>query len=227
MKAKKQKRRPQAGEVIKRKTHKPDAEHRMGAEERMLALQEYAWEKRIDGYSLRDIANSIARDMNLESVPSPAAVRNWILDAKKIRQEKTAEMQESYTMVGLERYERILRVYLPIATGDANFKIRRRQKVGDEIEIIIDEEAFKERAEAAKIVMKSIDGSRRLLGIGASNSNETDQAGAGTTNICAVIVQAFRDQGLVDHVQVAKESGKPVIGRLTLSSGDKDIDELP
>lgn len=218
-------------EVVKRPTHNPDAEHGAGDEERLLTYQEFAWECKVDGYSVANIAKLVQGKFNLEKAPAVGTIQNWLLSARKMRTDTTAALQEEFITTGLSRLERIIRQFMPIAKGDETIRIKRFEKQEDgSFEETIDEECFKERAEAAKVVMKAVDTGRRILGVGLSNSNddEDDKGKVTVETLGPTIINVFNQTPeLAKAIQVAKKNGTPVIGQLTLSSGNDDIDALP
>lgn len=161
------------------KTHPPDRSPSVGHEERLAAYVKRALLMKRQGCYHHEIAEGIALEFDLPSVPAITTVADWL---KKGNDAVTRDIQELQWQMRIEQFgqlEKMKGKWLPLALA-ANLEVTRWVRVEGELQPELDENAVKEQIEATKQVVAIMARQAKLLGLDIEKSISADGEGPGS-----------------------------------------------
>lgn len=162
-----------------------------GSVERREALCWAALQLRIDGWDMTAIGVELARVYKLVDVPSRQAVDKWVSDALVMHSASTKDEAREYIAISMERTEKLMRRFLPIALGQV--QIARTVIIDGQAVEVIDEETTSDMARAAKVVHNNMQVMFRALGIGKPTEEEEKGKNLSEKHITALVYQVTQN----------------------------------
>lgn len=201
-----------------RATRKVGGNSLAGTDERLMLCKKLAYEMRMDDYPLVEIAETIAKQLNLEKVPSVPTVSEWITTSYNLIVGEVKEMAKQQMMVNAENLKKIIKRYMPMAMGSLH--VEREETIDGFTIKVIDEKAFAEQMKAADLVGKTVERLHKLI----SPEEKVKEPGetGGIRSFQMVVLQELHN-----HIHYPEKEAKVIEGDfLTLESGNPALDSL-
>lgn len=160
IKEKKKRRTGRATLAIKGSKHEPMSGHEL----RLKSFVKRAAELKRKDYWHSEIAEIIAEEYQLVSVPGIATIADWLKKADQAMQADIVELQLQLRMQQYSDLDKLKRKWMIIATAD-ELEIRRWKMVEGELQPELDEKAIAEQLKASEVIIKIMTQQAKLLGL--------------------------------------------------------------
>jgi hypothetical protein len=185
----------------------------IGHDERLQAYIKRAMELKILDYTHFEIAQKMFEEFKMERIPSITTVHRWIEQGYQKTDEDIKHMQWSFRLQQMERLERLVSKFLPIALCD-ELEIRRWVNTKEGPQPTIDENAIGEQLKAGELALKIMARQGRLFGFDVE-SLPKDMEGVGDLQSMQIWI--------VNHIA---KMAAPIKGKVIEQDPDRPVLEL-
>lgn len=159
----KHKRKPVTA-TLKTTSHPDGRKSQNGHEERLPMFIKRTLQMRREGLYFHEIAEAIANEFKLESIPCIATVYNWNKQGMGLINEDILALQYQIRIDQFTDLEKMKAKWMPIATANA-LEIRRWQMHEGELQPVMDENAVAEQIDATKAIVAIMARQAKLMGL--------------------------------------------------------------
>lgn len=170
-KARQTKRGKTAIRLIDAKKDKPAT---IGHDERLQAYIKRAMELKILDYTHFEIANKMWEEFQMERIPSISTVHGWLEKGYQKTDDDIKKMQWTWRMQQMERLERLVAKWMPLALAD-ELSIQRWIRTKEGPQPTIDENAIGEQLKASELLVKILAREGRLFGFDVESAEKTGE----------------------------------------------------
>lgn len=151
----------------------------IGHEERLASYKKRALILKRKGHYHHEIADIIADEFELETIPAITTVAHWLKDGNDAVAHDIQELQWQARIEQFGQLERLKAKWMPIAVAD-ELEIQRWRMQEGELQPFMDEDASKEQIEATKQVVSIMNRQAKLLGLDIEKSIAETGEGPGS-----------------------------------------------
>lgn len=152
---------------------------KVGHEERLAAYQKRALFLKRLGHYHHEIADIIAAEFELESIPAITTVADWLKAGSTAVSKDIQELQWQMRLQQFTELEKLKSKWMPLATA-GNLEITRWRMEEGELQPQLDENAIDEQIRATREVVNIMARQAKLLGLDIEKSIADNGEGPGT-----------------------------------------------